>query len=125
MARYWSMLLLAMCAALPGGAASADCVFCDRVVVMNGRLAECFAAQVDASLAVVADDTNPFTLVDLSECAGGGDTEKGPVPRSEVVLKTSFILDEPGLLCLKTLVAAGKPGDLDPSRAFDLSTACP
>ncbi len=127
MAQRWKTGLLGLAAVTLGSSAAAaanECVFCDRIVVLDKDLAACLAAQYDARVKELDDDKKPFLLVDLGNCAGKTDTEKGPVPRSQKALKSSFILDKVSLMCLKSRVEAVRPEEFDPQQEFNLKT-CP
>jgi hypothetical protein len=126
-----AMLLLAP------AAAGAACLICDEVVELDEVRAKCFRQDYEKFLSTARSAETSNAEVDLSACAGddgrerrGLDQMPGLLPpggestaRNERELRSVYIFEEAGLVCLKRLLD-GHEGTIDPSVRFDLVENC-
>jgi hypothetical protein len=118
--------LAALCAAamlLPGAALAEEaCGLCNKEVVTNAELADCFLAQYET----LAAGGDAVIVVDLSQCESSralAEALPSPVAGSEPALEPDFqfMVSRAQLDCLKRKLE--EPGVvLDPSARIDLNS---
>ncbi len=113
--------LLSAVMVVPLPALAEDCALCDKEVVTNTELAQCFLAEYER---LAAGDT-PVVVVDLSQCeASRGLAEALPSPlQPESVAEPDFqfMLSRTQLACLKQKLE--QPDlVLDPSARIELAS---
>ena len=109
--------------ALGAQPALAACMVCDQIVTLNAELAACYLQDYERWTSDLADGTRPFATVDLSDCADPQDLEKDfaglPVPGRAPRIKLVYIMDMPGLECLRAELE-GRSEPIDPLAQIDL-----
>lgn len=100
------------------------CMVCDQIVTLNAGLAQCYLDNYAQWRSDLADGTRPFATVDLSHCANPQDLEKDfvglPVPGQARRIKLVYILDLPGLDCIRSNLEA-RQEPIDPLAQIDLT----
>lgn len=116
--------------------AMATCMICDEVVEFDQARAACFASEYERYLEAARNSPTRSTEIDLTGCTGAsGDESRGlermrslfPSEPATVTapmagLRSVYILDEPGIVCLGRLIETHQ-GPFDPAR-FDLYESC-
>jgi hypothetical protein len=140
--------ILACFSALVLGALSSevvaeDCRVCDREIVLNRHLAQCFLERADGEVAAMKAAGLNYQLFNLSSCPGTGDGPKRGVnpnrggvqtviSREEIrrsnaatppQITSTFILDEQGIRCLERLIQESAD-EFDPAAAFRSAEMC-
>ncbi len=136
LSRVLAIAFLLLAITVVRGNSETPCYVCDEVVELDDRLAGCLLAEFDDHLMRVRQSSDRYSSVDLSDCAGtDGSENRGiiamPVPgdlpgaeeAKDAPLRTVYIMDEAGLLCLRKLLDPLK-GKLSPVRMFDLTKEC-
>lgn len=127
-------LLTATLAQVP--LAAATCMVCDDLVEFDQPRALCFTSNYESYLDAARKSPTRAAEVDLTACAGGsGDESRGlermralfppEKPADNVAdqsLRSVYILDEAGIICLRRLIESYE-GAFDPAR-FDLYEGC-
>ncbi len=91
----------------------AACEYCTDEILLNQKLAECFASRADSELAKLKASRLPATMVNLGSCSEtkspsrGGQAVPGAGSESRP-LNFTFLLDEDGLRCLAAFVRNSK-----------------
>ena len=134
--RLGALLATAAGAVFLGFPAAATCMVCDEVVEFDRARAICFASDYERYLEAARNSPTRSAEIDLTGCTGtSGDERRGlermrslfptdeaagtaPIPG----LRSVYILDEAGIICLGQLVERHE-GAFDPAR-FDLYESC-
>lgn len=104
------------------------CDYCDQTVTLNGMLADCYLARVDAEIQDLEDAGLPAQLINLASCEGVSSETRGagsmPIPvQGAVEPDTSFLLDKAGLQCLRNSVSGVEWGD-GTAQTFEVYSGC-
>ena len=133
---WFALSSVAVAATLALGSTNASaCLVCDEVIELDQPRASCFSASYDRFLSAARNSPSQSAQIDLSECVGASGTENRGLDRigpsidgnartmeTQPQLRSVYILDEAGIVCLKGLLDDYE-GAYDPAR-FDLYESC-
>lgn len=133
--------LLVAVAPVASNAAFAACMVCDEVVELDNRLAGCFRQDYQQILSTIQAAKSGNGQVDFSRCTGSDGSEKRAIDEMPTLLsgrkpdgntaaagtgrrlRTAYILDEAGIVCLRRLLDV-RENPLKDVAQFDLLEEC-
>jgi hypothetical protein len=110
------------------GAASAECSYCPKELVLSDKLAACYLERMEDEMALARSASLPVHLVNLSDCLADRPTRGAgemPDPRDPngSALDAAFLIEPEMMPCLGELLK-NDPFDPERVKAFKLQDAC-